>query len=139
MKGFKPLEEYQREWIEFGKMMDAMGNGVSLISNGEGKFAAIDSCFSKTILEDDYVHLSIKVQTTDYEWFDTPLEALKFYYFSSFLETETENVNLNFSPQEWRRIIATADEEYITVDEVVARVLKEYLDIEHQCSGCGCL
>jgi hypothetical protein len=139
MKRIPTPEEYQREWIEFGKMFDAIGNKASLISDGKGKFAVIDSMFTKTYEENEYVDISIKVQTTDYEWFYSPLEALKFYYFSTHLGIDTEYINLDFNPQGWATITRIADEEFITIDEVVARILKEYLEDEHTCCGCGCL
>jgi hypothetical protein len=135
----------RREWIELGKMYEAMSNvgqRVTIFNRGDKFVAAINHGHTESF-EDGCCDVTIQVGTVDDEWFDTPYEALKFQYFTWFLEQQTEVVPLDLPVEMIAELFEQADREGITIDELVTEILTEALappvqEASSCCGSCSC-
>lgn len=124
-----------RKWIEFGKMFNNMiqdGWEVDIETSVIDDYNTTYSYFVYDVKEDE---------TYANHYFKSPYLAIKEVYFHYFLNQKSnEDVSIDLDKDLEDRLYALADKEGITIDEVVANVLKaepilkEYADCCYNCS-----
>jgi hypothetical protein len=113
-----------RKWIEFGKMFNAMET--------EGWYLELVSFNDHEINEYDfevYDEYGDDLVPCHNHRFQTPYAAIKHAYFTVYKnEPDYTDLQLDIEPGDLKRIQKMADDNGITVDEVIINILKDAIE-----------